>query len=150
MPIVTKLGKMVTDSEKLLPIKSHDPLIICSYKITWQTKTIISQRLECLWSPNMVGWWLTLRAPNCKVNWPLNPLNCSITWQILNHYISTNAGPMKIIFSRGLARSWENLKLKHSYPLSHMILRSFGITRSCDKLKPFYLHYRNAYGHQIW
>ena len=40
--------------------KSHDPLITSSYDITWKDKTIISPVSQCLWSPNLVGWWLIL------------------------------------------------------------------------------------------
>ena len=40
MSIATKLGKMVTYDERLLPIKSHDLLITWSCEITWQTKNI--------------------------------------------------------------------------------------------------------------
>ena len=42
VPIATKLARMVTYLEGLLPIKSRDTLITWSCKITWQTKTIIS------------------------------------------------------------------------------------------------------------
>ena len=42
------------------PMKSYNPLIICSFKITWQTKTIIYPLPECLWPPNLEGRWLTL------------------------------------------------------------------------------------------
>ena len=37
-----------------------------------------------------------------------------------------------------------------SCPQSHMILWSCCLIRSCDKLKPLYLHYCGAYGHQFW
>ena len=40
--------------------KSHDPLITWYYQITWKTKTIISPIPQCLWPPNLLGWWLTL------------------------------------------------------------------------------------------
>ena len=48
MRMATKVDRMVTYLEELLPIKSHDPLITCSCKITWQT-IIIS-------APNLVRW----------------------------------------------------------------------------------------------
>ena len=41
------------------PIKSHDPLITRYCDIKWQTKSIISPISQCLWPPNLVGWWLT-------------------------------------------------------------------------------------------
>ena len=40
MAVATKLGKLVTYYEGLSPIKSHDPFITWSCKITWQTKFI--------------------------------------------------------------------------------------------------------------
>ena len=39
VPMGTKLDRMVLYLEGLLPWKSHDPLILWSCKITWQTKT---------------------------------------------------------------------------------------------------------------
>ena len=74
-----------------------DYLITSSFEITWQTKTIIFAQELCLWSPNLAGWWPTLTG---------------------------------------------------SYPQSHMILWSRGLARSLDKLKLLYLHYSSAYGHQ--
>ena len=43
-----------------LPIKSYDPLIMWSWKITSQTKFIIALLPECLRPPNLAGWYLTL------------------------------------------------------------------------------------------
>ena len=40
MPTATTLGSMVTYHEKLLTIKSHDPLTTWSCEITIQTKNI--------------------------------------------------------------------------------------------------------------
>ena len=40
--MATKFGRMVTYPEELLWIKSHDPLIMWSCKIAWQTKITIS------------------------------------------------------------------------------------------------------------
>ena len=58
--IATKLGRMITYFDGLLPITSHDTLISLSCEITWQTKTIIFPIPQCLWPPNLVGCWLTL------------------------------------------------------------------------------------------
>ena len=49
-------------AHKLLPIKSWNPLIARSCKITWQTKTIISPLPWCLWPPDLAGVWLTMRG----------------------------------------------------------------------------------------
>ena len=48
VPMATKLGRMITYLDGLLPIKSHDPLITCSCKI-------ISPIPQCLWPPNLAG-----------------------------------------------------------------------------------------------
>ena len=58
--MTTKLGRMVTYFEGLLTIRSLIPLITWCCKVTWQTKTIISPIPQCLWPPNLLGWWLTL------------------------------------------------------------------------------------------
>ena len=42
IPMATKLRRMVLYLNRLLVIKSHDTLTSWSFKITWQTKTIIS------------------------------------------------------------------------------------------------------------
>ena len=62
MPVVTKLGRMVTYHEGLPSIISHDLLITWSCEIIWQTKSIISPVPQYLWPQNLVGWWLTLRG----------------------------------------------------------------------------------------
>ena len=48
MPIATKPGRMMSFPSGPIAIKSHDPLITWSCKITWQTKTI-SPLPQCLW-----------------------------------------------------------------------------------------------------
>ena len=48
VPMATKLDKMITYFDGLLPIKSHDSLITWSCGITWKTKTIISPIPQCL------------------------------------------------------------------------------------------------------
>ena len=61
VPIVTKLGRMVNYFNQLLPLKLLNHLVTWSCYIMWKTKTIIFSLLQCLWTPNLVGWWLTLR-----------------------------------------------------------------------------------------
>ena len=51
MPMATKLSMVITYHKGLPPIKSHDPLIMWSCEITWQTKNIISPPPDCLFSP---------------------------------------------------------------------------------------------------
>ena len=54
VPVATKLGR-VTYLDGFLPIKSHDPLILCYCKITCQTKIFMSPLPQCLWPPNLAG-----------------------------------------------------------------------------------------------
>ena len=60
VPMATKLGRIVTYLDGLPSIKLPGFLIMWFYEITWQTKTIISPLQQCLWPPNLGGWWLTL------------------------------------------------------------------------------------------
>ena len=53
MPMATKLGWIIIYLDGLLPIKSHDPLITWSCKITWQAKIIISSLPQYLWPQNL-------------------------------------------------------------------------------------------------
>ena len=81
VPMATKLGKMITYLDRLLLIKSHDPLISWSCKITLQNKTTISPLSERLWLPNLAGWYrsyLDGPAP-IKSRHPLITWSCEIT-----------------------------------------------------------------------
>ena len=55
VPIATKLGRMITYLDGFLPEKSHNPLIMWSCNITWQTKIIIFLLPQFLWPPNLGG-----------------------------------------------------------------------------------------------
>ena len=48
MPMATKLGRVVSNFEGILPIIIVDPLVMWSCEITWQTKTIKSPIPKCL------------------------------------------------------------------------------------------------------
>ena len=61
-PWLTKLGRVLTHHEGLSLIKSHDPLSTWSWVIMWQNKPIISPTMQCLSTPNLVGWWLTVKG----------------------------------------------------------------------------------------
>ena len=65
--MATKLGRIVTKLQKLLPIMLLYPLVAWFCEITWQAKTIISPLPQCLWSPKLSRWWLTLSSfyPKC-------------------------------------------------------------------------------------
>ena len=51
--MATKLGRMITYFDYILPKKLiNDHIITCFCEITWQTKNI-SLFSECLWLPNL-------------------------------------------------------------------------------------------------
>ena len=54
VPMVTKLGRIVTNLEWLPPIKLFEPLMTWSCKIMWQTKTIISPPLNYIYTTNCI------------------------------------------------------------------------------------------------
>ena len=58
MFIVTKLEMMVTNLDGTPLIMLLYPLVLWSWKMMWQTKIIISPIPQCLWPPNLEGWWL--------------------------------------------------------------------------------------------
>ena len=60
--MATKRNNVMTYHEALAPIKSPDPLITWSSKITLQTKTIMFQLPQYLWSPNVERRWLNLSS----------------------------------------------------------------------------------------
>ena len=96
MLMVTKIGRLVTNHERLLPITSHDTLIMWFFKITWETRTFISLLSQCLWPPNLAGLWLTISGSRSKI--------------------------LLFFWSRGLTRSRE--KLKAVYPHYHSVYSS--------------------------
>ena len=86
--MATKLVRMVTNFDGVLPINSHVPLI------TWQIKIIISLLLQYLWPPNLAPCNLTWGALIYRVTWPLNHvvlqnnnIFCGVTWPINTLYI---------------------------------------------------------------
>ena len=65
-------------------------------EISWQTKTIISPFPQCLWLPNLVGWWHARVPTGFKDGWimtyldkflpkkshdPLITWSCKVTWE---------------------------------------------------------------------
>ena len=55
VPMVTKLGRLVTYLDGLFPIISHYLLITWSCEITRKKEIIISPLSQCLVSPSMIG-----------------------------------------------------------------------------------------------
>ena len=66
MSMATKLGRVVIYYEGLSPITAHDPLITWLCKITWETKPITSPPTQCLSTPDLVGWWLTISKQKAR------------------------------------------------------------------------------------
>ena len=60
-PMATKNGKVVTHSERLLPINSYNHLNMFLQEVTWQIKNIISPLSQWLWLQDLWGWWHTTR-----------------------------------------------------------------------------------------
>ena len=84
MPMTTKLGRVVTYHEGFPSIKSHDPLVVWSCKITWQTKFMLTPPPEQLWTPKLAGCRSQVTLTSCypiKSHNPLNTWSCDITWQ---------------------------------------------------------------------
>ena len=60
MPMATKLEGIVTCLKGLLLIKLPNSLFRWSYKITYQTETIVYTLPRCPWPPNLAQWLLTM------------------------------------------------------------------------------------------
>ena len=105
-------------------------------EIMWETKTIISPLPQCLWPPNVVS------SHNVTIPFGHVVLRDHATnW---NHMTTTTV-PM----ATTLGRMVTNLK----WILPIMLTLPFGpvvFQRSCEKLKPLYLHYHSVCGHQTW
>ena len=113
--MATKLARMVTFLDGLLPTKSNDPLMMWSYKITWQTKIIISSLPQSFCPPNLV-WWLAYLDGllPLKSHEPLVTWCCEITWNtklLYLHYhhgtiIQTRITCKKICYMHDSACRW--------------------------------------------
>ena len=135
MPIATKLGRVVTYHKGLPPIKSHDPLITCSFEITWQTGNIIS--LLHIPTATKLGRMMTYSERLLFITL-LNPLltrSCNITWQI-----NTIIFPLPQCLQPLKLTGW-GLPMRGSYTWSHITLWQRDLVRSRDNLRPLYLFY---------
>ena len=54
--------------KKLFNCLSHNALITWSWEIKWRPKINISPLPQCLWPPNLTGWWLTSKYSYLKQN----------------------------------------------------------------------------------
>ena len=142
---VHQICQVVDLPERAPPIKSHDHLFTWSCEIMWETWNIVFPLPECLWAPNLVGWWLTLRS--------------SYPWNYLG------------LWFRSLARSREKLKPIYLYYLNtydhqtcqggdlpwetptHKVTYGPVITWSCKimwQTKTIRYRYHDTYAHQVW
>ena len=112
--MATKLGRMVTNLERLLPKKLLYPLVTWSSKVTWKTKTIISPPPQCLWLPSLSGWWIALRG-----SFP-----CYST-----------------LWSRDLAKSLDKLKPFYSTATVPMATKPGRMVTNLEQLLPIMLLY---------
>ena len=85
---------MVIYLNGLLPIKSNEPLITWSYKITWQTKVIISLPPQCPWPPNLERWQFTSMGSCPYSHMTLWSSGLVRSHGKLDHYIFTTTVPM--------------------------------------------------------
>ena len=65
--MATKVNRIITYLEWVLPMGSHGPLIKCSFRNMRQTKTINSPLSQCQWPPNLAGSWLIVKG---SYSWP--------------------------------------------------------------------------------
>ena len=102
-------------------------------KITWQTKAIIAPLPQCLWPPNLAGWWLTLSdfcLPNATQPFGNMALRGHVKNQ--NHNISINIVPMANKIGR-MVTNFERLPpIMILYPL---------VTWSCEIIWQTTKHY---------
>ena len=73
VPVVTKLGNMVTYIEGFLGIKvteTFDKMVFRNHVTNWNIKSPLA---EGLWPPNFAGWWLTMRSSHPRSHEKLNP-----------------------------------------------------------------------------
>ena len=57
-----KHAKMVTGRTGLPLMTLYKPVNMWSHEITWHIKNIASPVSQCLWSPNLSGWWHNARS----------------------------------------------------------------------------------------
>ena len=62
MPMAIKRGRVGIYNEELSSIKSWNPLIKWSSKVTWNINSLVSLLQQVLWLPNLVRCLLTMRS----------------------------------------------------------------------------------------
>ena len=134
----TKLGRLITCFDGLLPLKSHKP---------WSRDKLKSLCFYYHRTYSHHSWqngnlpWCT---PAYKVTWAFDHVVLRDHVRKWNHYISSIKAPMATKLGRMVTYLDFLLLIKSHDPL---------IMWSCKimwKLKSFYLHYHSAYGHRTW
>ena len=77
--LATELGRMVTYLEGFLTIKSHNALVIWSYKVTWKTKIILKKIAYGYKLGRMITYldeFLPVKLHSSLITW-----SCKIMWQ---------------------------------------------------------------------
>ena len=111
--LATKLSRMVTYLEGLLPKKRLNPLTAWSCEITGQNKAIKYPIPKSLWSPNIVEWWLT---------------------------DSSHAKSYKKLWPSGLARSLDKLNHRIFTTIRYMVTKLRRMVTCYERLSPIKSH----------
>ena len=117
VPMATKYGRLVNFDGKLLPVMLLHLLVMQSWEIIWQTKTIISLLPQYVWPQNVADGdcLLPIKYNDHIITW-----FCQIMWQ------SKNISPLpQCLWTQNLA-AW--LILTDFYLVSH----DFITTWSCE------------------
>ena len=145
---IAKVSRMLTFLDGLIPIMSYDTLFTWFCDITWDTLitwfceitwyiiTMISSLPQYLYHQTWQDGDLPWGAPFCKVTWPNDHMD--FQGHVINksQYVSLTS----ILITTKLGRVVTYLE-------GFLPIKSRGLTRSHDRLKPLYLHYHNAYAH---
>ena len=141
--MVIKLGRVVTNLEGVLTIKSFNALITWSCKVTWQKEnhSISATRVPMVTTFDTMITCFDAILPIKSHDFDHMDVRDYVTKQ--NHYISNTT----VIMTTRPGRIVIYLE-QLSSSLSYSTLWSRGFAISCDKLKPLYLHYCNVYNLQ--
>ena len=89
MSMAIKLGIMVTYNMELPSIKSHIPLITCSWNFTWWIKYVISNKPQWPWSSNLARWLQIMKSflsQSLKIPWSVGLARSRCKLNTLYHY----------------------------------------------------------------
>ena len=173
--MATKLVRMLTYLDDLLPIKSHDPLIMWSCKIPWQTKIILSSLSYCLWPPNVTShkltWsfdyvvlWDRVTTENCYIFTTTAPMTTKlgklvtfyegILSTMLLHPLVTWSYKItweaKTIISPLPRYLWPQNRDLPWLPFAHKFKWPYHLVLWDHVANWRHLHYHNAYGRKTW